>query len=102
MISQPFNRVGPTQNITVTATSAGISLGGNAAYAETLRFVNVGTQTVFVEFSSDGVTPTATLAASIPILPNTSLIVTNPRTSNVAAIAGATGSTLYVTPGIGG
>lgn len=102
MITQPFNRVAPTQNITVTATSAGIALNAMAAYSETLRFVNVGTQTVFVEFSSDGVTPTATLAASIPILPNSELVVTNPRTSNVAAIAAATGSTLYVTPGMGG
>ena len=101
-MSEPFNPAAATVNVAVTATSASVALPAAADYADTLRLVNVGTQTIFVEVSSGAAAATATSASSLPMLPNTELVIEAPRSKFVSAVAAATGSTLYATAGIGG
>lgn len=97
-MNRPFAPAGATQNTAVTATSSAITLQ-NATYADVLRLANIGTQTIFVEVTSAASAVAATSTTSLPIPPNTVQYLTAPRSSFVSAIAGATGSTLYVTPG---
>lgn len=84
---------GPTVNVTVGTASASVAVPNQPDY---VLLTNVGTQTAFVEVSS-GVA-TATLAASFPLLPNATRVVATRSIANVAAIATAAGSVLYVTP----
>lgn len=96
-----FAPQGDTKNATVTTTAATITLDASALHADSLRLTNVGTQAVFVEISSAATAKAATVASSMPILPNSALIVTAARSTFVSVIATATGSALYVTPGTG-
>jgi len=96
-----FAPQGDTKNVAVTSTAATIVLDAATLHAESLRLTNAGTQIVFVEISSGATAKAATAAASMPLLANSTLIVTAARSTFVSAIATATGSTLYVTPGTG-
>lgn len=89
-----FTPFGATVNLAVTGTAQSLTVPGNPS---TLRVANVGAQVIFVRL--DGVT--ATLAAGLPILPNTVETFDSRGASSISAIAGGTGSTLYVTPGAG-
>lgn len=61
---------------------------------------NTGTIPVFFEFGGAGVT--ASLANDMPLLPNQSFpFRVTPGETHVAAIATASGATLYATPGYG-
>lgn len=90
-----------TVNGAVTASVTQINLPTGAPYAtETVgRFVNSGTQTIFWAYGSE-----ASLSPSngVPMLPNTVETFTlPPGISQISVIAGATGSTLYITAGDG-
>ena len=92
---------GSTQNIVVTGTTQNQVITPNTIGVRSIRFVNSGTQVVFIAFGKDN-TVTVTAANGIPILANTTAIFTlDQDISYVAAIAGATGSTLYYTVGQG-
>ena len=83
---------------------------GDAPNNQCVRLVNVGTEAVTVNFGHSDVTATAPAAGTpesgLVLLPNTEKTLSIPTTTPVggtyiAAIAAATGSTLYITPGIG-
>ena len=121
MSTQPFTPQGNTVAVTVTGTSStavqapniqGVGLG-SGQYTVT----NIGTQTVFIVATnarqSDGSLTTAAQAAAavipvngtpangFPILANTSQTLTFSPGAWFTAIASATGSTLYLSPGDG-
>lgn len=87
---------GATANVVVGIAALSIALPNLASDMGIVRLVNVGTQVVFVSF-----TGAATLATSMPILPNTEEFITFPASYTISAIAGAIGSTLYATFGNG-
>lgn len=116
MSTQPYMPQGNTVAITVGATSStpiqvpnaqGTSGLGPSQY----RVTNVGTQTVFFTFgtvqqgaagTAACVIPTAGVPANgMPVLSNSSEVVTLSPGCWVATIAAATGSVLYLTPGDG-
>lgn len=101
MINQAYFPIGATQNIAVTATAQSLTL--NSAYLEAngVRLVNIGTQTVFVNFGQNGSATAATVAAAMPIPAGSSIIVGGSRLTTLSVIAAATGSTLYATPVVG-
>ena len=65
----------------------------------TLRLLNSGANVVFVEIHTAA--QTASLTTSMPMLPNSVETFNAPQNAIVSAIAGATGNTLYITPGDG-
>lgn len=90
-----FNLVNnSTLNVAVGTTSTNTVI---TAVTGTLNLTNVGTEVVFVAVGTAA--QTATVTTSFPILPNTSITIEGNSVTNVAAIAGATGSTLYITRG---
>ena len=98
-IKAPFQpQYGATQTLAVTATSQAVTYpAGN----KTLVISNVGTQTVWVRSTPTGDTSAAT-TADMPILAGQQRGLTvNMDYTRLAAIAAATGSTIYVTPGEG-
>lgn len=98
--SHAFAPIAATKTLAITGTSAAIATTGNNLSGQ-YRIANVGTQTVFIVVGAAGTTPTATVAAGIPLLANTVEVFTFPPTVVVAGIAAAAGSTLYITPGQG-
>jgi hypothetical protein len=90
-----------TLNLAVTGTTGTIALGAFKNQGrQSIRIVNSGTQVVFLNFSVG--TGTATTTTDMPMLPNTSEVFwLGEKTTNINAIAAATGSTLYVTIGEG-
>ena len=96
-----FQPMGPTANVTVTTSSASVTVNSGIQVPRSLYLVNVGTQTVFVAFGNSVTGATAAAATGLPLLPNTAKVFDVPGTQVVAAIAAATGSTLYITPGEG-
>jgi len=98
----PFHPGNPSQTITVGTSSAATALNGSTNNMRlAVELQNAGSAVVFVEFGySSGVT--ATVAASYPILPGQSKLVTIPAgTTHVATISGTASQTLYVTVGMG-
>ena len=98
---RPFEPVGSTVNVDVAAASANVLIG---RWASQVRVMNNGTETAWIAFGSDN-TVAATLAASVPVGPGVTEVLTSPGlaggTLYVAAIAaGATGK-IYFTPGAG-
>lgn len=79
----------------VALSSAVGTLGGVA------RMLNIGTNVIHFAFGgTSGVT--ASIPGSIPMGPNSEVVFDIPAgTTHVAAIAGATGNTLYIQWGIG-
>lgn len=107
----------PTVTLAVTATTGNVALGNLAATSQdasptpqgfgtyvggfTVRVVNSGTKTAFLNFGGSSVT--ATVAAGVPILAATVAKFTlNPKSTTMAAICGGSDSTtLYATTGQG-
>jgi hypothetical protein len=95
-------KVNLTQNIAVTASSATLAMTQITGVNDiNFRLVNSGANVIFIEFGATGTTPTAALATSMPMLPNTVESFTGPPGTVIAVISAATGNTLYVTPGEG-
>ena len=99
MQANVFSPQGNTVNIAVGATTGNVAITSLSMSQGALRLVNSGTQVVFVKLgTSNSVTAALT---DFPILANTTAIIDlPPGTTYIAAIAGATGSTLYATSGI--
>lgn len=105
----PFRQTGATVSVAVTATAQSLTLPVSTAFARTgdaitpnlsaqVLVTNVGTQTIFLRF--DGVT--ATVANAAPVLSNARAVFSVPPNSTaISVIGGATGSTVYLTPGVG-
>lgn len=90
-----------TVNLAVTASSGSVALVGTPGQGyQSVRIVNVGTQTVFIEFSTGAAT--ASTSVDMPMLPGTVEVFWLPKPiTHVNAIAAATGSTIYCTVGEG-
>lgn len=86
-----------TANAAVTAVTGDVTITASDATAALLT--NIGTQDVFWKYG----TGAASLTTSTPILANTQYVIwLPPGETKIAAIASGAGSTLYVTPGLGG
>jgi hypothetical protein len=99
---QPFSPAnGATRNIVVSASSQALVFPAGLDSPQ-LLLVNSGTLVTFVRLSPTSDTAAAT-TADMPLLPNTSRIVTRATgdAMTLRAIGSGAGSTLYVTPGIG-
>jgi hypothetical protein len=100
--TNPFTINNPSQTITVGVASAATALNGSTSNMRVvLELQNAGSAVVFVEpgFSS-GIT--ATVAASYPVMPGQSKLITVPAgTTHLATISGTASQTLYVTNGMG-
>jgi hypothetical protein len=95
-------KVNLTQNIAVTASNLTLTMTQITGVNDiNFRLVNSGANVIFLEFGAAGSSPVAALATSMPMLPNTVESFTGPPGTVIAVIAGATGNTLYVTPGEG-
>ncbi|MGY6240550.1 hypothetical protein [Burkholderia ambifaria] len=94
---QPRGGATGSVSLAVTASAQNMGLPVDAVEGGSIRMVNIGTQAVYFSFGG-----TATVANSMPILPNTEKTFSiPPGTTAISAIAGATGSTLYATLGDG-
>jgi hypothetical protein len=93
----------PNATINVAVTASSQALGPlKVSSTSQARFVNSGTQVVFIDIVSAAASaPTAAVATSMPMLPNTVEVFSVPQGAQIAVIAAAVGSTLYVTPGDG-
>lgn len=92
--------VNKTVNIAVTATSQLLAIPNTAHGTRSLRIVNSGSQTIFLDFVTT--TGTSVATTSMPMLAGTIEIFTFANDiTHVAVIAAATGSTMYITPGEG-
>jgi len=89
---------GSTVNLAVLATTANVAVAPARVGSRTIRIFNSGTNVVYVNFGDDNVV--ATVANSLPLLPNSveTFFFRNDWTK-VAAIAGSTGNTIYITTG---
>lgn len=88
-----------TQNLAVTATAASITLNNlnNRSTARSVRIVNSGSTSVWVDFST-----TATTTQSMLMLPNTVESFTLPQgCTAISCISTTTAGTVYVTTGDG-
>jgi len=92
-----------TANIAVTASNQTISVPISGIGFQSIRAVNLGTRTIFIEFGKDNsTTPTAATSTSIPMLPNSAeVFILPPDCSTLAVISDGTGNTLYLTVGQG-
>lgn len=92
-----------TVNQVVGALSAATPIraaGPNPRPEKRILVTNIGNQTVFLELGTDAVT--AALATGMPIPAGSARVLTlTAGETHFAAIAAATGSTLYVTLGEG-
>lgn len=95
---RPFGPVGNTVNLAVTGTTDRVAVTRSGIGTQSIRVLNIGTQTVFINIGSS--TVTAALATSMPVFPGTveTFLLKNDQT-HVAAIASAAGSTIYITTG---
>lgn len=92
--------VNNTVNLAVTAASQLLAIPNTAQGTRSVRVVNSGTQTVFLDFVTT--TGTAVATTSMPVLANTVEVFTfGNDVTHITAIAAATGSTIYITPGEG-
>lgn len=96
---RPFGWTGVTVNTAVTGTSANVAVTRPGIGTQTVRIVNVGTNTIFIEMgTSSGITATTT--TSMPMLANTVETFLLPNNiTHIAAISSGAGSTMYVTTG---
>lgn len=100
MQGNAFAPVGVTVNLAVLATTSSVALTSLGGLGGTVRIANVGTQTIFITFGGSTITTATT--TGMPIVANTAVNLDMGTATHVAAIAGATGSTLYATSGQGG
>lgn len=97
---RPFGQVGNTVNAAVTtAGTSRVAVTRPGVGTQTVRIVNSGANTIFVQFGKDA-TVTASAATGMPMLPNTveTFLLPNDIT-HIAAASAATGNTMYVTTG---
>lgn len=97
---RPFGQVGNTVNVAVTtAGSDRVAVTRSGIGTQSVRIVNVGAQTIFLNFGKDA-TVTASATTGMPMLGGTveTFLLPNDIT-HIAAVAAATGSTMYVTTG---
>lgn len=95
-----FRPVGATVTRAVTTTSANVARTAFGFSNEPcrIRVANVGSVVAFVEFGGNAVA--ATVAASIPILPNTvEIFEIRGDETHVAAITASSTATVYLTTG---
>lgn len=92
------SKAGATTNVAVLTTVATITVSPASVGNRTVRLYNSGTNTIFINFGDS--TFTATLANSMPMLPNSveTFYFHNDWTT-IATISTATGNTLYATMG---
>ncbi len=97
---QPFYPGGNTQLMNVgTASSASAALPSGST---SVRLMNYGGGLVYTNFGAAASIPTSgASAAGFPLLPNSSETFSVPNGTTVNAIAVASGSILYITPGEG-
>lgn len=93
-------KAGGTVNVAVLATVVTVAITPAGIGTRSVRLFNSGTNVIFVNFGDT--TVTATVANSMPMLPNSveTFYFHNDWTT-IAVIAGATGNTLYATMGEG-
>lgn len=90
-----------TVNITVGTASTNVAVPAPNIGVRSVRIVNAGTNTTFIEFGADN-TVVATLASSMPLLANSMEIFLLPNDiTYIAAIGGAAGNLVYITVGEG-
>ena len=96
---RPFDfRQNATQNVAVTGSNQSTAITGAGVGTQTIRLVNIGSQTVF--FSLTDAAGTAAVASSTPLLPNSvETFLLRKENTYINAIAAGTGSTLYWTLG---
>jgi hypothetical protein len=101
-LTSAFNpNSGATVSLAVLTTSAAVPAIANQTLAN-FRLANVGSNTVFLAFAPQGAAaPVATTATGMPMIGNSEEVFTLPPGTQIAAIAAATGNTLYVTAGEG-
>jgi hypothetical protein len=92
-----------TVNLAVGTTSSSVSsIPATDTSSRTYQYLitNVGAGVVFIEIGT-AENLAASLTTSVPVLQNTSQVFTGPPGAVIAAIAAATGNTLYITRGEG-
>lgn len=88
-----------TVNLAVTAAAQFLSIPDSLG-TRSVRLVNSGTATIFIEFVQ--ASQTAALTTSLPMLPNTVEVFTLPTdVTRLSVIGTGTTNTLYVTYGEG-
>lgn len=94
-----FQNNGSTVNLTAGTTTGSIALSG-VGTGGTVRVLNTGTVTVFINFGTSAVT--ATLAAGIPIPPNVpEAFCVGASITHMAAITASGTAVTYATTGQG-
>ena len=89
-----------TQSQAVTAANASVLINDTPLGTRAIRLVNAGADTIFIELSTGA--GVAAAATSMPMLPNTTEVLTFARDlTHVNVVGLATGSTLYITTGEG-
>src|ERR1700693_948748 len=95
---RPFSFKGKTVSLTVGVSSTNVAITQAQVGTQSVRLTNVGSNVVFFTFGKD-----STIAATntdVPVLPNSVETFLLPKDiTYIAAIAAATGNTLYVTTG---
>ncbi len=95
---RPFMPKGNTVNLSVTGSSQRVAVTRSGMGIQSIRVTNIGTQTIFLNIGNSTVTSATT--TGFPVLANTvETFMLDKESTHVAAIAGAVGSTLYVTTG---
>lgn len=97
-MTTPFQPLGDTVSIALSASSQALALTDAAGVSATIVLTNLGTQNAFFKVGSSGVTVTAT--NGMPLASGQRLQVGKGEATHVAVI-GAAGSTIYATTGIG-
>lgn len=96
-----FRPLAATQNTAVTASSQAVVLNLSQGVF-TIRFCNIGTQTVFILPSESSSPTAATVSNAIPIpAGQTEIFTMSKGIVGYTMIAATTGSTLYSTVGEG-
>lgn len=96
---RPFEFKGNTVNLAVTGSTQQLTFPAGVG-TRSIRVVNVGSQTIFINKGDS--TVTASTSTSLPILANTvESFLIHPEDTTLAAIAAGAGSTLYITIGEG-
>ena len=89
-----------TVNLAVTASSQTLAVPVAGIGYRSVRICNVGSNVVFLQFGTS--TATATTTTSMPMAGDSvEVFLLDPETTYVAAIAGTTGNTIYMTVGTG-
>ena len=89
---------GNTVNLTVTGSTGSVAVTRPGVGIQSIRVVNNGSNVAFINIGDS--TVTAATATSMPILPySAETFMLGKEDTHVAAIAGTTGNTLYITTG---